>query len=185
MYIRTEHKTSSFTRKSKLGKLVNYTKTKKIYIFNCDECNTEFFRDSNYTLSRLNNNFKHFCKKCKNKSTYVGLKNKQKLGPIKLGEKYIDSVGYVVIRLSSTEDYPGKKSSFYLFVREHVKIMQDHLGRKLLKNEVVHHIDGDKTNNEISNLDLCSVQEHNACHANSESIIFELYKPTAYNNTNS
>lgn len=37
---------------------------------------------------------------------------------------------------------------------------EEHLGRKLKQNEIVHHIDGDNTNNDISNLQVMSQSEH-------------------------
>lgn len=51
---------------------------------------------------------------------------------------FIDGSGYVV---SKTK-------------RQHRVIMEKHLGRKLTKEEHVHHIDFDKTNNDIANLFL-------------------------------
>ncbi len=42
----------------------------------------------------------------------------------------------------------------------HRRIMEEHLGRKLAQNEVVHHIDGDGFNNDISNLKLMTASEH-------------------------
>lgn len=49
---------------------------------------------------------------------------------------------------------------------EHRIVMEKHLGRKLTKTEVVHHIDGDKNNNDISNLKLFSnISEHVKFHA--------------------
>jgi hypothetical protein len=39
-------------------------------------------------------------------------------------------------------------------VSEHRYVMEQHLGRKLLRTESVHHRDGDKLNNDISNLEL-------------------------------
>jgi hypothetical protein len=61
-------------------------------------------------------------------------------------------------------------------IREHIVAMENHLKRALVKGEVVHHIDGNKLNNDINNLDLCTVQEHNACHGAAESLVFELYR---------
>ncbi len=39
-------------------------------------------------------------------------------------------------------------------VGEHRLVMEKHIGRKLTKKEVVHHIDGDKSKNELDNLML-------------------------------
>lgn len=51
------------------------------------------------------------------------------------------------------------------FKSVHRVVMEKHLGRKLKKDEVVHHIDGDKTNNEITNLKVMNRKEHNKLHA--------------------
>ena len=47
---------------------------------------------------------------------------------------------------------------------EHRYLMEQHIGRKLNFEEVVHHINGDKTDNKIENLMIMSRQEHNDHH---------------------
>jgi hypothetical protein len=89
-----------------------------------------------------------------------------------IGDKTIDSRGYKTIYLGNTYKYDLHCGR----IREHIYVMETYLNRKLNKGEIVHHIDGNKLNNDISNLDLCTVQEHNNCHAKSEIIVFELYK---------
>lgn len=56
--------------------------------------------------------------------------------------KCIDTSGYYVITID------GKT------IREHRYVMEQYLGRKLVNNETVHHIDFDKLNNDITNLYL-------------------------------
>ena len=43
--------------------------------------------------------------------------------------------------------------------------MEKHIGRYIEKGEVVHHIDFDKTNNDINNLKLMTNSEHAKYHA--------------------
>lgn len=50
-------------------------------------------------------------------------------------------------------------------VMEHVYIMEKFLGRKLNKDECVHHIDRDRSNNDIENLQLLTHKEHAELHA--------------------
>ena len=62
-------------------------------------------------------------------------------------------------------------------VRLHDYVMEQKIGRKLEKKERVHHIDGDKTNYDISNLYLCkNSSDHMYVHSSIESVAFELVK---------
>lgn len=49
-------------------------------------------------------------------------------------------------------------------ILEHRLVMAEHLGRYLTKDEIVHHLDGDMTNNDVSNLVITVREKHNSYH---------------------
>lgn len=49
-------------------------------------------------------------------------------------------------------------------IKEHIKVMEDHIGRKLLADEVVHHINEKRDDNRLENLQLMTRGEHSKLH---------------------
>lgn len=64
------------------------------------------------------------------------------------GGKEITKAGYVRLWISRDER-----------VLEHRKVMEEHLGRKLDRSEVVHHINGNNADNRLANLRLTTFSE--------------------------
>lgn len=64
------------------------------------------------------------------------------------------------------KEHPRSDSKGY--VGEHVLVMEEHIGRYLIEDEVVHHIDENKLNNDINNLRLMTKQEHKSLHSSKE-----------------
>lgn len=50
----------------------------------------------------------------------------------------------------------------------HRFLMEQQLGRKLKSDEIVHHKDGDRSNNDLDNLEIMSWGEHSALHRRKE-----------------
>ncbi len=75
-------------------------------------------------------------------------------------------------RLSLGKDENDKK----LTMDEHRYIMEQYLGRKLERWEVVHHKDSDKSNNSIENLEVLSLSKHSRLHMIGKKLSLETRK---------
>lgn len=66
----------------------------------------------------------------------------------RLGKGYVNDSGYHLIRNN------GKH------IREHRFIMENHIGRPLLRSEIVHHKNGNRLDNRIENLEITTQESH-------------------------
>lgn len=76
-------------------------------------------------------------------------------------------VGYMYC-YNPTHPLANKSGKVY----EHRYVMSNHLGRWLTTDEVVHHKDGDRTNNQIENLELTNNRDHAILHATERGCIY-------------
>ena len=147
----------------------------------CDHCYVKFERfGHDIAPYRRNNKYSHFCNKCKGQASIKGHKSRRINLDKNIGNKAIDSSGYPTIYVGKnypySKDYGGRIREHIIVMEKHLKRAVKHTGIRDPDSEVVHHIDGEKTNNELSNLQLMTQAEHNACHAKNDALVLEMFR---------
>ncbi len=120
----------------------------------CRKCGKEFLFNE-FTSTIKKGAGKYCSMKCKGMGFDIWSKN----NPRWRGGIKIHACGY---RLISVPTHPFKDKQGY--VREHRLVMEKHLSRYLEKNELVHHINGNKVDNRLENLQLTNRSEHKKLH---------------------
>ena len=129
---------------------LNKVKDKKFHTERvCETCGINFCV-ANYEIKRGNG--KYCSKGCYRKS-YTGKQSRHWKGGRKINHGYIE----IYKPESKMADSMG-------YVKEHRYVMSQYLGRDLTTDELVHHIDGIKTNNNIENLEIMTKGIHSCIH---------------------
>lgn len=79
----------------------------------------------------------------------VAFRQSMENNPAWRGGRVVDKDGYILVKAPT---HPNRDRHGYM--REHRLVMEQTLGRQLLRGEVVHHKDGDKQHNTPDNLEL-------------------------------
>lgn len=136
----------------------------------CKRCGTKFVT---WECRKKINQGKFCSRKCGHEFNKVNtpkeVKKERAAHLHKIGEKHPswkggrnhDKHGYLYVWVG--QEHPHANSNGYIF--EHRYVMEKHLNRYLKQNEIVHHKDGNKQNNNIDNLEVCENQkDHLAQH---------------------
>lgn len=89
----------------------------------------------------------------------LGESQRGKCNPSFNGGRHMLKNGYIVVL---APDHPSADPRGYVY--EHRLVAEETIGRFLIDNEVIHHIDGDKTNNDPSNLHVFPNQSEHMHH---------------------
>lgn len=133
----------------------------------CDKCGHEQLVN-HWNLVRKDI---HLCRHCATKDTASKRTNKpwnkgKKFDAKYVGSSYIDASGYVNV-------WTDEKK----YAKEHRVFVELDLGRPLSSDEIVHHVDGDKTHNDLYNLYVCNGQKHHRnIHSQLERVSMELVR---------
>lgn len=110
----------------------------------CPDCGTKITKNANR------------CRSCQNKNHALTQGEE-------IGRRVVGANGYVSIKVARGKSrYSAEVSGRYgNYHTEHRYVMENHLGRPLEKSEHIHHLDGNKQNNDLSNLMLLTSSQHN------------------------
>jgi len=110
--------------------------------FICETCGKSFYR----CPSEIKKGSYRFCSK---KCGYIASKGIEKnIVPIDERTWFVSKKGYLATTIRRK------------WIWQHRWVLERYLGRKLLKSEIVHHLNAIKTDNRIENLALCSQKTH-------------------------
>jgi hypothetical protein len=189
-YIKKNKIKTRTTGESLIGKLV---KDKNPNYRHGKYCNPNYCLDCGNLIDKCGRSIR--CQKCnaiynpsflgkrhtKKTLKIIGEKSKAKFTPEFIKRVYQDKHqglkkrainGYTLIK-----NYNHPDRNKHNDILEHRLIMEQKIGRRLKKKEIVHHIDQNRTNNKRRNLFLCSgLSEHGTVHASFRKLLPILLK---------
>lgn len=112
----------------------------------CKNCGNEFYKARRKGSGTIYNSQELCGKQCKNE--WVSKVYREKHGLPKITRRLRRT--YIMVRIPASEGVPVHE------LLEHRYVMEQHIGRKLHKEETVHHKNGDRHDNSLSNLELFS-----------------------------
>lgn len=84
------------------------------------------------------------------------------------GERRITTEGYAAVRVPIDHPHAWGSSRLknFRYAYEHHVVMMQIIGRPLKADEIIHHRDGNRTNNQSDNLELLTRSDHARLHGN-------------------
>ena len=134
--------------------IIRKGKTKRIYyVFNCENCGKriEKRKDTYYSDAKKHNN-KYLCRSC-SAINFNGYEN-EKGYIIRYYKSFPKKYWNILEKMCKNNNQ----------IAEHRAIMAIYINRPLKENEIVHHLNHNKKDNRIENLEIMSSGEHTHFH---------------------
>ena len=148
--------------------------------FNCEYCGQSAIRQIRSKISVICSRENDcYCKFMMDTQTEGGIAHTRENPRINY-HGYVSWKDYKLDKFGNKVKSNSTKHTGYARIEffEHRIVMEEYLGRKLNSLEIVHHVDMNKINNDISNLWLCNDSEHEKAHKSAEKICIEsMYRP--------
>ncbi len=180
-FVKPYHTSLNMWKKAKTcSRKCFHIRHRKLMMGHSDWVNTKSHKKQGQTLKRLYkegklinpNKGRKFGPLSEETKRKIGLKSKGNMFAWKGGRR-ITYQGYIKIH---SPQHPHHDNAGY--VPEHRLVMEKHIGRYLIPEEVVHHIDGNKQNNIIKNLLIFSNNsKHKKYHEFLKNCVRELLNP--------
>lgn len=169
-------KTTTIITSMRNGKEIIRNVPTRIVHMKCDNCGVEFQRPYGKMLKTQREANEHFCSDCppwKTSFLKSPTMKQTSLSERTYGQQIEVNGGYIATWVGFNYKFPDRVNK-HGYILEHIRAIEELTDQPVPKDCEVHHVDGNKKNNEPSNLVLLSKQQHKNVHKSGWLLLYRL-----------